>query len=263
MLKIEHVNITFNKNTVNERRALQDVSLTLESGDFVTVIGSNGAGKSTLLNVISGTYEADSGNVLLDGKDITYLKEHRRARKIGRLFQDPLKGTAPHMTIEENLGLAYSRGKKRGFSMGVKKSDEEFFREKLRELNLGLEDRLKTPMGLLSGGQRQAVTLLMATIVTPALLLLDEHTAALDPKTAEQVMRLTDEIVKEHKITTLMITHNIKNALEYGNKTLVMSQGKALMMLEGQERANMTVEKLMELYSSRAEDSVTDKMILD
>ena len=263
MLKIEHVNITFNKNTVNERRALQDVSLTLESGDFVTVIGSNGAGKSTLLNVISGTYEADSGNILLDGKDITYLKEHRRARKIGRLFQDPLKGTAPHMTIEENLGLAYSRGKKRGFSMGVKRSDEEFFREKLRELNLGLEDRLKTPMGLLSGGQRQAVTLLMATIVTPALLLLDEHTAALDPKTAEQVMRLTDEIVKEHQITTLMITHNIKNALEYGNKTLVMSQGKALMMLEGQERANMTVEKLMELYSSTAEDSFTDKMILD
>lgn len=263
MLKIEHVNITFNKNTVNERRALQDVSLTLESGDFVTVIGSNGAGKSTLLNVISGTYEADSGKVLLDDKDITYLKEHKRARKIGRLFQDPLKGTAPHMTIEENLGLAYSRGKKRGFSMGVKKSDEEFFREKLRELNLGLEDRLKTPMGLLSGGQRQAVTLLMATIVTPALLLLDEHTAALDPKTAEQVMRLTDEIVKEHKITTLMITHNIKNALEYGNKTLVMSQGKALMMLEGEERANMSVEKLMELYSSTAEDSFSDKMILD
>ncbi len=263
MLKIEHVNITFNKNTVNERRALQDVSLTLESGDFVTVIGSNGAGKSTLLNVISGTYEADSGKVLLDGKNITYLKEHKRARKIGRLFQDPLKGTAPHMTIEENLGLAYSRGKKRGFSLGVKKSDEEFFREKLRELNLGLEDRLKTPMGLLSGGQRQAVTLLMATIVTPALLLLDEHTAALDPKTAEQVMRLTDEIVKEHQITTLMITHNIKNALEYGNKTLVMSQGKALMMLEGEERANMTVEKLMELYSSTAEDSFSDKMILD
>ena len=263
MLKIEQVNITFNKNTVNERRALQDVNLTLESGDFVTVIGSNGAGKSTLLNVISGTYEADSGKVLLDGKDITYLKEHKRARKIGRLFQDPLKGTAPHMTIEENLGLAYSRGKKRGFSLGVKKSDEEFFREKLRELNLGLEDRLKTPMGLLSGGQRQAVTLLMATIVTPALLLLDEHTAALDPKTAEQVMRLTDEIVKEHKITTLMITHNIKNALEYGNKTLVMSQGRALMMLEGEERANMTVEKLMELYSSTAEDSFSDKMILD
>lgn len=263
MLKIEQVNITFNKNTVNERRALQDVNLTLESGDFVTVIGSNGAGKSTLLNVISGTYEADSGKILLDGKDITYLKEHKRARKIGRLFQDPLKGTAPHMTIEENLGLAYSRGKKRGFSMGVKKSDEEFFREKLRALNLGLEDRLKTPMGLLSGGQRQAVTLLMATIVTPALLLLDEHTAALDPKTAEQVMRLTDEIVKEHKITTLMITHNIKNALEYGNKTLVMSQGKALMMLEGEERAGMTVEKLMELYSSTAEDSFSDKMILD
>ena len=263
MLKIEHVNITFNKNTVNERRALQDVNLTLESGDFVTVIGSNGAGKSTLLNVVSGTYEADNGKVLLDGKDITYLKEHKRARQIGRLFQDPLKGTAPHMTIEENLGLAYSRGKKRGFSMGVKKSDEEFFREKLRELNLGLEDRLKTPMGLLSGGQRQAVTLLMATIVTPALLLLDEHTAALDPKTAEQVMRLTDEIVKEHSITTLMITHNIKNALEYGNKTLVMSQGKALMVLSGEERANMTVEKLMELYSSTAEDSFSDKMILD
>ena len=263
MLKLENVNITFNANTPNERRALQDVNLNIEKGDFVTVIGSNGAGKSTLLNVISGFYEADNGKVFLDGKDITFLKEHKRAKRIGRLFQDPLKGTAPNMTIEENLGLAYSRGKKRGFSLGVKKKDEAFFIEKLKSLNLGLETRLKTPMGLLSGGQRQAVTLLMATIVTPSLLLLDEHTAALDPKTAEQVMRLTDEVVKEHNITTLMITHNIKNALEYGNKTLVMSQGKVLLMLEGEERKNMTVEKLMALYSATSNDSFTDKMILD
>ena len=263
MLELRHISKTFGAGTINEKKAVEDLSLTLASGDFVTIIGGNGAGKSTLFNAVAGVFYVDEGRVILDGEDMTFLPEYKRSNHLGRLFQDPLKGTAPHMTIEENLGLAYSRGKKRGFSLGVKKSDEEFFREKLRELNLGLEDRLKTPMGLLSGGQRQAVTLLMATIVTPALLLLDEHTAALDPKTAEQVMRLTDEIVKEHQITTLMITHNIKNALEYGNKTLVMSQGKALMMLEGEERANMTVEKLMELYSSTAEDSFSDKMILD
>ena len=238
MLKLENINITFNKNTANERKALQHIDLDVADGDFVTVIGSNGAGKSTLMNVISGSYEADTGKIFLDGKNITHLKEHQRARTIGRLFQDPLRGTAPNMTIEENLGLAYSRGKRRSLTIGIRKKDVSVFRERLKELDLGLEDRMKMPVGLLSGGQRQALTLLMATIVTPKLLLLDEHTAALDPKTAEKVMRITEKIVKENALTTLMITHNISNAIEYGNKTIVMSQGKLLLTIEGEQRAN-------------------------
>lgn len=262
MLRLENVNITFNKNTANERKALQHINLDVKDGDFVTVIGSNGAGKSTLMNAVSGSYETDSGRIYLADKEITHLKEHQRAKFIGRLFQDPLRGTAPNMTIEENLGLAYSRGKRRSLTIGIRKKDVEFFREKLRELDLGLEDRMKTPVGLLSGGQRQALTLLMATIVTPKLLLLDEHTAALDPKTAEKVMAITDKIVKENNITTLMITHNISNAIEYGNKTIVMSQGKLLLTIEGEQRENMTVEKLMKLYSDTAEDQLSDKMIL-
>lgn len=262
MLRLENVNITFNKNTANERKALQHIYLDVKDGDFVTVIGSNGAGKSTLMNAVSGSYETDSGRIFLADKEITHLKEHQRAKFIGRLFQDPLRGTAPNMTIEENLGLAYSRGKRRSLTIGIRKKDVQFFREKLSELDLGLEDRMKTPVGLLSGGQRQALTLLMATIVTPKLLLLDEHTAALDPKTAEKVMTITDKIVKENNITTLMITHNISNAIEYGNKTIVMSQGKLLLNIEGEQRANMTVEKLMKLYSDTAEDQLSDKMIL-
>lgn len=262
MLKLENINITFNKNTANERKALQHIDLDVADGDFVTVIGSNGAGKSTLMNVISGSYEADTGKIFLDGKNITHLKEHQRARTIGRLFQDPLRGTAPNMTIEENLGLAYSRGKRRSLTISIRKKDVSVFRERLKELDLGLEDRMKMPVGLLSGGQRQALTLLMATIVTPKLLLLDEHTAALDPKTAEKVMRITEKIVKENALTTLMITHNISNAIEYGNKTIVMSQGKLLLTIEGEQRANMTVEKLMKLYSDTAEDELSDKMIL-
>lgn len=262
MLKLENVSITFNANTVNERKALQNVNLDIRNGDFITVIGSNGAGKSTLMNAISGTYRIDRGRIYLDDKNITNLKEHQRATRIGRLFQDPLRGTAPNMTIEENLGLAYSRGKRRSLMPGIRKKDISFFREKLSELHLGLEDRMKTPVGLLSGGQRQALTLLMATIVTPKLLLLDEHTAALDPKTAEKVMELTDRIVKNDNITTLMITHNIANALKYGNKTLVMSQGKVILILEGEERQNMTVEKLMKLYSENADDAMSDKMLL-
>lgn len=262
MLKLENINITFNKNTANERKALQHIDLDVADGDFVTVIGSNGAGKSTLMNVISGSYEADTGKIFLDGKNITHLKEHQRARTIGRLFQDPLRGTAPNMTIEENLGLAYSRGKRRSLTIGIRKKDVSVFRERLKELDLGLEDRMKMPVGLLSGGQRQALTLLMATIVTPKLLLLDEHTAALDPKTAEKVMKITDKIVKENALTTLMITHNISNAIEYGNKIIVMSQGKLLLTIEGEQRANMTVEKLMKLYSDTAEDELSDKMIL-
>lgn len=262
MLRLENVSITFNKNTANERKALQHINLDINDGDFVTVIGSNGAGKSTLMNAVSGSYETDSGRIFLEDKEITRLKEHQRAKFIGRLFQDPLRGTAPNMTIEENLGLAYSRGKRRSLTLGIRSKDVDFFREKLKELDLGLEDRMKTPVGLLSGGQRQALTLLMATIVTPKLLLLDEHTAALDPKTADKVMKITDRIVKENNITTLMITHNISNAIEYGNKTIVMSQGKLLLTIEGEQRKNMTLEKLMKLYSDTAEDSLSDKMIL-
>ena len=262
MLKLEHVNITFHRNTVNENHALKDINLHLKPGDFATIIGSNGAGKSTLLNAISGTYPIDSGNILLNGQYITYQKEYKRAKHIGHLFQNTLKGTAPNMTIEENMGLAYSRGKRRGLSMGLKKQDTELFREHLRQLDLGLEDRLKTKVGLLSGGQRQAVTLLMETIVTPSLLLLDEHTAALDPKTAEQVMKITDRIVQKNQITTLMITHNIQNALEFGNKTIVMSQGRFVLELDKEQRKQMTVEKLMELYSTAAHDQFSDKMIL-
>ena len=262
MLTLRNVNITFYPGTVNERRALQDVNLQLEAGDFVTVIGSNGAGKSTMLNAISGAYAVDSGRILLGDEDITYQKEYKRAAKIGRLFQDPMKGTAPSMTIEENLGLAYLRGKKRGIASGIRKSDEQSFRELLASLDLGLEERLKTPVQLLSGGQRQALTLLMATIVTPELLLLDEHTAALDPKTARQVMKLTEGIVAKNRITTLMITHNIKDALSYGNKTIVMSQGRIVLELSGSEREAMTIEELMKLYSTTAHDSFTDKMVL-
>ncbi|NLL93202.1 MAG: ATP-binding cassette domain-containing protein [Clostridiales bacterium] len=262
MLKLNDVNITFNKGTVNERKALCEMNLHINKGDFVTVIGSNGAGKSTLMNAVCGSYEVDSGHILLAGKDVTRLREHQRAKYIGRLFQDPLKGTAPNMTIEENLGLAYGRGKKRTLAFGISKRDINVFREKLASLGLGLEDRMKTPVGLLSGGQRQALTLMMATIVTPSLLLLDEHTAALDPKTAGKVLEITNRIVKENNITTLMITHNIQNALEYGNRTLVLSQGKLLMDIEGERRENMTTEDLMKLYADSTDDVMSDKMIL-
>lgn len=263
MLRLENACITFHANTVNERKALDNVNLHLKKGDFVTVIGSNGAGKSTMLNAISGTYIIDSGYVYLDNQDVTMQKSYKRAKYIGRLFQDPLKGTAPNMTIEENLALAYSRGSRRGLSRGIKKSDEQLFKNQLSRLGLGLEERLKSKVGLLSGGQRQALTLLMATIVTPKILLLDEHTAALDPKTAKQVMDITNEIVKENNITTLMVTHNIKDALSTGNKTLVMSNGKIITVLEGEQRKNMTVEKLMKMYSDAAGDTFSDKNLLD
>lgn len=262
MLRLDNVSVTFNPNTVNERKALKNINLKLDSGDFVTVIGSNGSGKSTLMNAVCGSCKIDSGRIFIGDKNITYAKEHKRARLIGRLFQDPLKGTAPNMTIEENLGLAYSRGKKRSLSIGISKKDLKLFREKLAELDIGLEDRMKTPVGLLSGGQRQALTLLMATIVTPKLLLLDEHTAALDPVTADKVMSITEKIVKENNITTLMITHNVSNALEYGNKTLVLSQGNILAYIEGDERANMSISKIMEIYAASSGDNLTDKMLL-
>ena len=261
MLEIKNVNVIFNKDTVNEKKALRDLNLKLNDGDFVTVIGSNGAGKSTMLNAIAGNIEVESGRIYNNGLDITYMKEHKRARFIGRLYQDPLKGTAPHMTIEENMGLAYSRGKKVRFGLGVRRSDREYFKSVCIKLGLGLEHRLKNEVGGLSGGQRQALTLLMATMETPELLLLDEHTAALDPKTSKKIMEITNRIVTENNITTLMITHNIKDALHFGNKTIVMNNGSILKVLEGDMRKNMTVSDIMELYSG-TDAVLTDKMIL-
>ena len=260
MLNIKDLKVIFNKGTNNEKPALDGINLTLEDGEFVTVIGSNGAGKSTLLNSIAGNIEIESGSIVNNGIDISYMKEHKRARFIGRLYQDPLKGTAPHMTIEENLGLAYSRGKRMRFGLGVRKSDRKLFRDACAKLGLGLEHRLKNEVGLLSGGQRQALTLLMATLEVPELLLLDEHTAALDPRTAAKIMEITKEIVEQNRITTLMITHNIQNALEYGNKTLVMSGGKILSILKD-ERKYMDVSDIMKLYADN-KDSLSDKFIL-
>ena len=261
MLEIKNLRVIFNEGTVNEKIALDNINLKLEDGDFVTIIGSNGAGKSTLLNSIAGDIEVESGRIYNNSRDITYEKLHKRARYIGRLYQDPLKGTAPNMTIEENLGLAFSRGKKMRFGFAVRKEDHKFFKEVCAKLGLGLEDRLKNPVGLLSGGQRQALTLLMATLEAPELLLLDEHTAALDPKTAKQILEITKEIVEKNNITTLMITHNIQNALEYGNKTLVMNRGKIIKILEGEERKNIKIEDIMNLYSNSGE-SLSDRAIL-
>ena len=248
MLDLNDVSVTFHAGTVNERMALDHVSLHLDRGEFVCVLGTNGAGKSTLLNAVSGTLSADSGTITLDGMDLTHQPEHKRARYIGRLFQDPMKGTAPDMSIVENLGLAYSRGKRMTLSRAIQKKDRQLFHDRLSQLGLGLEDRMNQPVGLLSGGQRQALTLLMATIVTPKLLLLDEHTAALDPNTAAQVMKLTDQIIHENQITTLMITHNLRQALEYGTKTLIMNEGKIVRVLEGEEKKQTSVEELLQMY---------------
>ena len=249
MLKVHNIFKTFNPGTVNEKKALTDLSLHLEKGDFVTILGSNGAGKSTLFNAIAGTFVVDSGAIHLDGVNITNQPDFKRSKYIGRMFQDPLKGTAPNMTIEENLALAYMRASHgtSPFSM-ISKADRADFRERLAQLDLGLEDRMSHPVGLLSGGQRQALTLLMATLVTPKLLLLDEHTAALDPATAEKVLELTKKIVAENGITCLMITHNIPSALSLGNRTIMMNNGSIVMELAGEERANMTSEKLLQKF---------------
>jgi len=262
MLKISHLTKTFNKGTVNERVAMNDVSLHLPTGEFVTVIGSNGAGKSTLFNLISGCYLSDNGNIELDGMDITFIKEHKRAKTIGRIFQDPLKGTAPSMTIEENLALAYLRSTKKNISFGISHKDRAFFKERLAALGLGLEDRMKTKMGLLSGGQRQAVTLLMSILVTPKLLLLDEHTAALDPSTADKVIEITKDIVKENHITTMMITHNIQSALYLGNRTIMMDNGKIILDIKDEQRENMTVEKLLELFKKESHKELSNDRML-
>lgn len=263
MLQICNIAKTFNPGTVNEKRALQALSLTLETGDFVTILGSNGAGKSTLFNAVAGTFVPDSGTIRLDGQDITYLPDYKRSKFIGRMFQDPLKGTAPHMTIEENLALAYLRASKSKspFSM-VTEGDRRGFREKLSQLGLGLENRMKQPVGLLSGGQRQALTLLMATLVTPKLLLLDEHTAALDPATAEKVLDLTKRIVAENGITCMMITHNVSSALSMGNRTIVMDGGRICLSLDEQQRRGQTPESLLALFKTHTAKALDNDRIL-
>ena len=261
MLKLENISLTFNPGTVNEKKALEDLSLHLKKGDFVTVLGSNGAGKSTLFHTIAGTYQPDSGKVYLDGQDITNLPDYKRSKQIGRLFQDPLKGTAPNMTIEENLALAFLRAnhQKSPFSM-VSRKDREEFRARLRQLDLGLEDRMNQPVGLLSGGQRQALTLLMATLVTPKILLLDEHTAALDPATAQRVLALTRQIVAENGITCLMITHNLASALELGNRTILMAQGKIRLDLDEKARQGLTPDDLLVMFRNQGLDN--DRILL-
>ena len=261
MLKLENISLTFNPGTVNEKKALTNLSLHLEKGDFVTILGSNGAGKSTLFNTIAGTYIPDSGKVYLDGKDITTLPDYKRSKEIGRLFQDPLKGTAPNMTIEENLALAYLRANhtKSPFSM-VSKADRAEFRERLSMLNLGLEERMNQPVGLLSGGQRQALTLLMATLVTPKILLLDEHTAALDPGTAEVVLELTKKIVADNNITCLMITHNLASSLALGNRTIMMANGNIVLDIGGEERKGLTVDDLLIRFRTQGLDN--DRIML-
>lgn len=259
MLKIEHISKTFNPGTVNEKKAITDLSLHLKPGDFVTVIGSNGAGKSTLFNAICGDFLTDNGSIVLGGEDITFKPQHVRAHNIGRLYQDPMRGSAPGMTIEENLALAAGSG---GWLSRMTKKDRKKFQEQLSRLGIGLEDRMTHPVGLLSGGQRQALTLLMATMVPPKLLLLDEHTAALDPATAEKVLKITREIVEEHKITTLMVTHNMQNALDMGNRTLMMDNGNIVYDVEGEERSRLTVEDLMERFKAGAGKRLDNDRIL-
>ena len=264
MLKINNISKTFFPGTVNSKTALDGLSLHLDKGDFVTIIGSNGAGKSTLFHAIAGAFYVDDGSITLGGDDITFVPEYKRSKCIGRLFQDPIKGTAPGMTIEENMALAYLRTAKGTSCFSrITKKDKTFFQEKLSLLNMGLEDRLKQPVGLLSGGQRQALTLLMATMVTPKLLLLDEHTAALDPGTAEKVLELTKTIVEEQHITCMMITHNMQQALDMGNRTLLMAQGNIVLDVKGEERARLTVGDLLDRFKAGTGCALNnDRMLL-
>ena len=263
MLELINVCKTFNPGTVNAKTALNDLNLTLNDGDFVTVIGGNGAGKSTMLNAIAGSFQIDSGKIVIDGTDVTGLPEHKRAAFLGRVFQDPMMGTAPTMQIEENLALAARRGQTRGLKWGITKAEREKYRALLQPLDLGLEDRLTAKVGLLSGGQRQALTLLMASLQQPKLLLLDEHTAALDPKTAAKVLALSDQIVAENHLTTLMITHNMKDAIRHGNRLLMMSAGKVILDISGEEKRKLTVEDLLHRFSLAADgEMLSDRAIL-
>lgn len=263
MLEIKNVKKVFNAGTVNEKVALNGLNLVLNDGDFVTVIGGNGAGKSTMLNAVAGVWKPDEGSIIIDGVDVTNMPEHKRAKFLGRVFQDPMMGTAPSMWIEENLALAARRGQRRGLSWGVTKEEKEQYRELLGGLGLGLESRLTTKVSTLSGGQRQALTLLMATLKRPKLLLLDEHTAALDPKTAAKVMELTDRIVREGQLTTLMITHNMRDAIQYGNRLIMLHDGHVILDIAGEEKKKLTVPDLLEQFTKASGDEfANDRAIL-
>ena len=261
ILKLENVSKTFNPGSVNEKVVFQNFAFEVNEGDFVTVIGGNGSGKSTLMNVICGTYPVDEGKILLGETDVTRLPEHKRAKYLGRVFQDPMMGTSPNMEIQENLALAYRRGKARSLRPGITKKEREFYREQLANLGLGLEDRMTAKVGLLSGGQRQSLTLLMATIRKPDLLLLDEHTAALDPKTASKVLAFTQEITAEHKLTTVMITHNMLDAIRCGNRLIMMQEGKIIYDVSGDEKKNLSVRDLLEKFRESGAE-VNDRMVL-
>ena len=263
LLKIEDIHKTFEAGTVNENHVLKGLDLTVEEGDFISVIGGNGAGKSTLMNILAGGLQVDQGEILLEGKSIKQTSVRKRAKDIARVFQDPKMGTAARLTIEENMAIAKKRGARRGLSWGVKEKDREEFKTALKELNIGLENRLKVDTQYLSGGQRQALTLVMAALVKPKLLLLDEHTAALDPKTSEMVMELTQKIVESHDLTTLMITHDMNHAIEYGNRLIMLYQGKIVVDVKGEEKKNLTVEDLMRLFHQNSgETLVSDELVL-
>ena len=262
MLELKNISKTFFPGTVHEKTALDNLSLTLHEGDFVTVIGGNGAGKSTMLNAIAGTFSVDSGSILIDGKDVTRLPEFNRAALLGRVFQDPMMGTAPTMQIQENLALAARRGKHRGLKWGITPQEEQEYYQKLKDLDLGLEDRMKAKVGLLSGGQRQALTLLMAALQKPKLLLLDEHTAALDPRTAAKVLELSDKIVEENHLTTMMITHNMKDAIAHGNRLIMMDAGHVVLDISGEEKKKLTVSDLLTLFSKASGTEANDDKLL-
>ena len=262
MLELKNISKTFFPGTVHEKTALDNLSLTLHEGDFVTVIGGNGAGKSTMLNAIAGTFFVDSGSILIDGKDVTRLPEFKRAALLGRVFQDPMMGTAPTMQIQENLALAARRGKHRGLKWGITPQEEQEYYQKLKDLDLGLEDRMKAKVGLLSGGQRQALTLLMAALQKPKLLLLDEHTAALDPRTAAKVLELSDKIVEENHLTTMMITHNMKDAIAHGNRLIMMDAGHVVLDISGEEKKKLTVSDLLTLFSKASGTEANDDKLL-
>ena len=263
MLELKDLCKTFNPSTINAKTALNHLNLTLNDGDFVTVIGGNGAGKSTMLNAIAGVFQVDSGTITIDGQDVTKLPEHKRAALLGRVFQDPMMGTAPTMQIEENLALAARRGQPRGLKWGITASERADYKELLKKLDLGLEDRLTAKVGLLSGGQRQALTLLMASLKKPKLLLLDEHTAALDPKTAAKVLELSDQVVQENQLTTLMITHNMKDAIAHGNRLIMMDAGHVVVDVSGEDKKKLTVPDLLAMFShASGSDEANDKMLL-
>lgn len=262
MLELKNISKTFFPGTVHEKTALDNLSLTLHEGDFVTVIGGNGAGKSTMLNAIAGTFSVDSGSILIDGKNVTRLPEFKRAALLGRVFQDPMMGTAPTMQIQENLALAARRGKHRGLKWGITPQEEQEYYQKLKDLDLGLEDRMKAKVGLLSGGQRQALTLLMAALQKPKLLLLDEHTAALDPRTAAKVLELSDKIVEENHLTTMMITHNMKDAIAHGNRLIMMDAGHVVLDISGEEKKKLTVSDLLTLFSKASGTEANDDKLL-